>query len=391
VSGALALFLSNGGSLSRWRAEGLLSRELLLYAEFLRRGVFETVDIFSYDAADQALLAELGRSDPIYQRMTVLTPPAGQGALSGLKASLYGFAGVLLHGARLRQARWFKTNQVSGSWAGVFASLVCRRPLMLRLGYVLSRRFELNGQSRRAALARTLEAIAFQVAEQIVVTSADARASLAARPAIAGKVSLLPTYVDVEAFREKSDYAFDGPMIYVGRLEPQKNVLNLVRACLALGRGLDLVGVGSLEPQIRALIAGAGARAGEGEGASSAQIRLLGRMPNEVLAQALQSYSIFLLPSLHEGLPKVLIEAMACGLVCIGSDIPGITDLVEDGVSGYLIPGFEADDIAGQIARADRERDAGLGHAARRRVEDVFSLQRYAAAEAALYAREPRS
>lgn len=371
MSRRLILFLSNGRSLASWREEGLLSRELLLYAEFLRLGVFDRITLFTYDPADQAILDRLAATDPIYGRMDLLAP---RRACRGLAAAVEGMARAWRLRREIGNAAWLKTNQISGSWAAVAAAWFSGRPLMIRLGYMLSRRFALNGQPLRAGLARMLERLAFRAATRIVVTAADTEALVAGDRAVAGKVSRVPSYVDVETFRAKDRYDFDGPMIYVGRFEAQKNIVNLIRACLQAGRGLDLIGSGSLEAAVLR----------EAEGAR-APIRMLGRLPNEVVAERLRDYSVFILPSLHEGLPKVLIEAMASGLVCIASDIPGVTDLVEDGKTGYLVGGFEPADIAAQIERAHAERRSSLGAAARARIEEAFSLQRYVKAEAALY------
>ena len=53
-----------------------------------------------------------------------------------------------------------------------------------------------------------------------------------------------------------------------------------------------------------------------------------------------------MLPSLYEGMPKVLIEAMACGLVCIGTNVIGVNEVIQDGVNGYLA---ESTDPAGLL------------------------------------------
>ena len=50
----------------------------------------------------------------------------------------------------------------------------------------------------------------------------------------------------------------------------------------------------------------------------------------------LQLSNIFVLPSKSEGLPNCLLEAMSCGLACIGSDVVGISDLIEHGYNGLL-------------------------------------------------------
>ena len=58
---------------------------------------------------------------------------------------------------------------------------------------------------------------------------------------------------------------------------------------------------------------------------------------------------VFVFPSLQEGLPVALLEAMACGLPVVGSNIRGNTDLIEDGVGGYLHQPNDVDGIAKSI------------------------------------------
>jgi glycosyltransferase involved in cell wall biosynthesis len=364
----LTLFMSNGYSLLRWREEGILSREILLYQTFLAQGVFDTVQIFSYDAGD----ADLVRQAPEYVGIQILAPRRGR--LRGGKAAVWSLCGVVRHRAAIARSAWLKTNQISGAWAAVAARYLTGARLMIRLGYVLSRRFALNGQKLQAAAAGVVEHIAFRAAESVVVTSEAAAAPLRATPSTARKVHLAPTYVDVSAFSAKAAYRFDEPVLYIGRLEPQKNILNLVMGCRLAGVGLDIVGAGGLEDEIRRLAAAPGA-----------PVRLLGRMPNEALPALLRDHSLFALPSLHEGLPKVLIEAMASGLICVGSNIPGTTDLIKDGATGYLMEGFDSEAIAACLLRALRERNPAVGAAARSLVADRFSLETYVAREAKLY------
>lgn len=249
------------------------------------------------------------------------------------------------------------------------AAMLTGRPLMLRLGYVLSRRFRLNGQHGRAALARLAEELAYAGAAVIVTTSKQSVETLASRRSIARKLRHLPSYIDFDTFTAKQSYDFSAPALFVGRLEPQKNVLHLAHACRRIGHPLDIIGSGSLEPDLRVLANQPGAA-----------IRLLPSMPNEMLARRLHEYSIYVLPSLHEGLPKSLMEAMACGLVCVGTAIPGIDDLIEDGRTGYLAPSGEIDDLAAALQRA-LGGGAAVGMRAREAMRQ-FSLDRYAALEA---------
>ncbi len=368
----LALFLSNGKSLSWWKEKGLFSREIALYLRLLETGALDHILVFSFDARDRAFLAELAEQEPLYRRLRLVAPYDGRfHRAAGLFWGVYAAA---RHRRTIATADVLKTNQVDSLAAALPAALLTGRPLVFRMGYQLSRRFAMNGQKLPALLAGLLERCGYRVAKRVLVTSREMEGRLLADPRLANKVVRTPTYVDVGLFTPVDAADFDRPLVAVGRLTPQKNLLALVRACAIAKVGLTLVGEGELEAELRALADELGV-----------PLHLAGTVPNEALPGLLRQHSLFILPSLHEGLPKVLIEAMAMGMICIGSRIDGITDLIRDGDNGYLIDGFSPDAIAAAITRAHNERRTELGRAARRTVEETFSLEVYADREAALY------
>ena len=71
----------------------------------------------------------------------------------------------------------------------------------------------------------------------------------------------------------------------------------------------------------------------------------------EDIAAALQQASIVCMPSYREGLPRVLIEAAACGLPIVTTDVPGCREIVDDGVNGLLVPPRDGPATAAAIAR----------------------------------------
>ncbi|MEQ8667412.1 MAG: glycosyltransferase family 4 protein [Rhodospirillales bacterium] len=84
---------------------------------------------------------------------------------------------------------------------------------------------------------------------------------------------------------------------------------------------------------------------------------------------------IVLLPSHREGFPKSLIEGMACARPVVTTDVIGCRDVIEDGVSGFLVPKDDPDAIAAALQKLAEDRDLRLrmGAAARKRVENLFS------------------
>ena len=87
---------------------------------------------------------------------------------------------------------------------------------------------------------------------------------------------------------------------------------------------------------------------------------------------------VFVLPSIREGLPNVLLEAMACALPCVVSNIPGVTDwLIDDGVTGVLLRSNSPDVLAGKIATFFVEQgfQQRMGLAARHFMKSNFTCR----------------
>lgn len=98
--------------------------------------------------------------------------------------------------------------------------------------------------------------------------------------------------------------------------------------------------------------------------------------------------SVVVLPSYREGLPKVLIEAAACGRAVVTTDVPGCRDAIEPGVSGLLVPAKDAVALAGAIAELlnDKKRCQAMGAAGRKLAEQAFDVNSVAEQHLAVYA-----
>ncbi|MGH9388478.1 MAG: glycosyltransferase, partial [Vicinamibacteria bacterium] len=92
----------------------------------------------------------------------------------------------------------------------------------------------------------------------------------------------------------------------------------------------------------------------------------------------LRRLDLLLLPSRREGLPRSLIEAAACGVPVAASDIRGCREVVEDGVTGFLVPVGDPLALANAAARilTNRALAASMREAARRRAERLFAADR---------------
>jgi glycosyltransferase involved in cell wall biosynthesis len=132
-------------------------------------------------------------------------------------------------------------------------------------------------------------------------------------------------------------------LVFIGRLNPQKNpafLLDVLARLIRLPWRLTFVGDGPLMEEVRARIA----RHGLGD-----QVTSTGWLEGEEVHRRLVDADILCLPSLSEGLPVAAIEALKYGLAIVASDIPGVRDVVEDGVNGYRVPLGDLDAFAHKL------------------------------------------
>jgi glycosyltransferase involved in cell wall biosynthesis len=108
-----------------------------------------------------------------------------------------------------------------------------------------------------------------------------------------------------------------------------------------------------------------------------------------VIRQRYEEADIFCLPSFDEGVPVVLMEAMAMGLPVIATQVAGVPELVEDGVSGVLVAPGTSEELADALRRVlecDSAQRARMGAAGRMRVSEDFDVDRSAAQLHSLFA-----
>ncbi|WHZ29216.1 MAG: hypothetical protein OJF51_004017 [Nitrospira sp.] len=169
----------------------------------------------------------------------------------------------------------------------------------------------------------------------------------------------------------------------VGRLTPVKGFPHLIKAVqLLTEQGLCvklwLVGDGILNQELCRLAQDLGI---------AERVVMLGH--REDTYELLQAMDMFVLSSLHEGIPMALLEAMAVGLPVIATRVGGIPEVIEDRVSGILVEPGDPNGLALMCRRLmhDTASAERLGQAARARVEERFSARTMAADVANVYRR----
>ena len=119
----------------------------------------------------------------------------------------------------------------------------------------------------------------------------------------------------------------------------------------------------------------------------TARVKFLAEMPQAQLAEYMARAHLFVLPSLSEGLGRVVVEAMAAGTPVIGSRVGGIPDLIQDGVNGFLVPPGDETALAEKIRwlLTHREETQHMGQNAHQFARQFFSKEMYLQGYATLF------
>jgi len=245
-----------------------------------------------------------------------------------------------------------------------------------------------EGRNHRRNRLRRLFA---PLVDRMVTVSDDLRRWLVDRVRIpTRKVMTIHNGVDVRRFRPGEPTAaraalglpIDSLVVgTVGRLDPVKGQADLLRAFSRV-RGhnrraiLVVVGDGPCRDELIALSASLGL---------AGHVHLLGERHD--IPRILQALDTFVLPSIAEGISNTLLEAMASGLPVVATRVGGNPELVDDGVSGILVPPRDQEALAEAVGAY--LRDPGLralhGASARQRTVACFSLERMTSSYLALY------
>jgi len=208
-----------------------------------------------------------------------------------------------------------------------------------------------------------LQARAHKRAERIIVPSPSISqvANQLARIPLE-KFHVIPNAIDPDAFRIERERLPHGFHVgFIGRLDPIKRIPDLLHAIKLLGPGvyLHVFGGGLERDGITATIAQLNLRDA---------VTMHGPVPRP--QDALKQIDLLVLPSSAEGFGLVLIEAMAAGIPVIGTNAPGIRDVVKNGETGLLVPVGSPQELAEAIRRVMEDsalRHRLVGHA----LEDV--------------------
>lgn len=356
----LTLFFTSGVSLKTWEKLGSINREIAIYKELGKH--LKSVNFVTYGGQNDKQYANCIK--PINLYPTLWT-----------RINIIDMALLLWrHQKMLKKIDIIKTNQVRGSEIPVWLKKKYGKKLIIRCGYLHSRFTEMQTNNKRTVVrAYQLERNAFTAADiGVVSTERDKNWVIKTHNIPKEKIFVIPNYVDLDIFRpsqSSKDIKYD--LVFVGRPHPQKNLYNLLKAAENLKQQ---------KFPIKILFIG-GCSNDNALKNMSAKMNLnttrLPNIPNTKLPEYFKQSKIFILPSNYEGHPKVLLEAMGCGMPCIGTNVAGIKEVLKHKETGYLCE-TDSDSIAYAIKTvlADYDLRVRMGSNAHQYILSNFSLDR---------------
>jgi glycosyltransferase involved in cell wall biosynthesis len=273
-----------------------------------------------------------------------------------------------------------------------------RRPKRLVMHQDLSGVLDSHSEIRwqhAPQMYRKLENIVLPTMNQLKLVREDSRDAYTKRfPKLAGRFELTPTFFDSETF----SYINDIPkrmqlgadaraslglterarvLLFVGRLDKAKNPRLLIEALGAPSLcGVDihliLIGDGTLRAELSQLV---------GHGSLQGRITMLGSQSKSNIRRVMHAADIFVLSSAYEGMPIAVLEALACGVPVVSTDVGQLHNLIKDSVNGMLCRSTSAVDFAACIRaaldRADEMRGKNCADSVRRFTADLVLEDTY--------------
>ena len=356
---SLTLFFTQGMNLKKWADIGNLDRELEIYKRLSNN--LKTVSMVTYG----------GNKDKEYSKKV--------GDIKILPVTWHNKRAItILHllmkyYPEIKNSDILKTNQIRGSEIPLWFKKRFGKKLITRCGFLHSRNtIKKYKEETIVRAAIHLEKNAFTLADIGVVTSAWQRDRVINQYKLdPTKIKVIPNYVITDVFKPNFRIQRKYDLIFVGRGGNEKNIDNLLKAMYYLKtekRKVSLLMVGGccFDIKVKQMI-----------DKYELNVTFKGNVPNFELPQIINQARLFILPSYYEGHPKVLIEAMSCGMPCIGTDVIGIRENIEHLVTGYLCTtDFKGIADAIYSLLSDESLQAKLGKNARNHILKNYSLDK---------------
>ena len=307
-------------TLSSWKNSGFLDREIRFFQE-VSRNLNVTFYLLTYGSNEDLEIFE-GANIKIIQ---IFKKP------KNINKSFYLIWSIIypiVYRNKFKNIDIIKANQLSGSWVGIILKFILKKPLIVRTGYdaYLFSVHESKPKLKQQ-LFKLLTYIALKSSNLYSVTSnSDKKFIIENYKFNNSKLILRPNWIDTSyKFTEAGFKNRKNKLISVGRLELQKNYMFLLDSLKGTDIEIDIIGSGTLKNNLIKYAK-----------QNNIKLNIFENVPNSELLNILKNYKFFILPSIYEGNPKSLLEAISVGCLVFASNIENNSEIIEDSYSGFL-------------------------------------------------------
>ena len=369
----LILLLSLGVPLSSWQKSGLAARERLYYQRFTKLG--HSVSLLTYGKQDNEY-------NDFWQPIKIL-PWAGK--LTHFVK--YSFVAAFYHYKAFRQANIVKSNQSQGALVGFVGKLINSKiKFVVRCGWVRTKDMIIAEENRtgfRLKRALFAEWLGFKLADAIiVVTESDANYIVDNYKINRKKISVIPNSIDTDNFvfkNKKVDFNKPVKLLLVGRLVEMKNFHKVFEVVSRINKpiSINVVGDGSYRSELEKYAK-----------KFKVDVNFLGNIPNDELATLYHQHDLVAMTEAYgSGMPKVVLESMAAGVIVLASEIRSVMQFIRNGENGFTCKP-EVDDIERamkEIFKTSNSKLSKIRQQARQEIEQVYSMDTCVKKEISLY------
>jgi len=329
----IALFFTYEVSAKDWLATGLLSREIQLYKQISNNADIEFTFITYGSDEDFQILSD-------YKKINVL--PIGNYLTSQLKITRFLKSLIIPFRIRkeLKAIDLLKTNQLKGAWIPIILKLLLKKQLIIRTGYdLLDFAIKEKKSPVKIMFYYLLTLFSLLCADKYLVSSKNDLNSLKKRFNFIKnkKIEIRHNWVNITGKVTNSHDHRKQELLMVGRLESQKNYLNVISNISGSNLTLDIIGEGSLKENISDFAK-----------QKNVKVNFFGTLDHIALLQKYAEYKYYVLYSQFEGHPKTLLEAMSQGCVPLVLNNENISEIVKNDVNGIILE-KESDSILQKI------------------------------------------
>ena len=317
----IAFFFTYGYSLKTWEESGTLERELKTL-RILSKNYGYKFTLVTYGDVSDTLIKNISEEFKIIPIYSIIKKRN-----SKFINYLFSFTIPFKLRNTFKNIDVIHQHQLLGSWVVIILKFLVKKPLLTRTGYDMYL-FAKNEKKNVVVryLYKLLTRLTIWFSDIYTVTSMSDFNYLNASRRTKKKLLYRPNFIEQNETNPLEN-RYQNKILAVGRLVEQKNFKILIEEFKNTKDDFEItiVGEGKLENELKALAL-----------KNNVDLKLIGSVSYEELKNIYQNYRYFISTSLFEGNPKTLLEAMASGCVVLASNISNHSEIIKNGLSGYI-------------------------------------------------------